>query len=85
MPDGLHPNAAGLKLIAQCLTPLIEKLMHSNSTQQIASSVSTLNSITPTQGIGAWIQSTYFHANCFEELPMVSGMLKMSPTQVIHL
>ncbi|CAL8470097.1 g9639 [Coccomyxa elongata] len=52
MPDGLHPNAAGLKLIAQCLTPLIEKLMHSNSTQQIASAVSTLDSVTSAQGIG---------------------------------
>ena len=32
LPDGLHPNAEGLKIIAQCLTPLLEKLIPSNVT-----------------------------------------------------
>lgn len=27
MPDGLHPNAAGHELLAQCLDPLVTKLM----------------------------------------------------------
>ena len=42
MPDGLHPNADGLKLIAKCLKPLIEKLIPSNSTQPSASDMATL-------------------------------------------
>lgn len=33
LPDGLHPNAEGLKIIAQCLTPLLGKLIPSNATQ----------------------------------------------------
>ena len=27
MPDGLHPNAAGMELMAKCLEPLIAQLM----------------------------------------------------------
>jgi hypothetical protein len=26
--DGLHPNAQGLKVVANCLMPLIDKLMN---------------------------------------------------------
>ncbi|EIE23233.1 SGNH hydrolase [Coccomyxa subellipsoidea C-169] len=32
LPDGLHPNAEGLRLIAECLTPLLQKLTSSNAT-----------------------------------------------------
>jgi lysophospholipase L1-like esterase len=27
MPDALHPNAAGMELFAQCLSPLVDDLM----------------------------------------------------------
>lgn len=27
MPDGLHPNAAGMERLAQCLDPLVAELM----------------------------------------------------------
>ena len=33
MPDALHPNAAGMELFAQCLSPLVDELM----TSQMAS------------------------------------------------
>ena len=51
MPDGLHPNAAGLKLIAQCLRPLIDKLISLNSTQPSASDVATLAYLTQGAGV----------------------------------
>ena len=25
MPDGLHPNAAGMESLAQCLSPMVDK------------------------------------------------------------
>ncbi|BDA50220.1 hypothetical protein COCOBI_15-3490 [Coccomyxa sp. Obi] len=34
LPDGLHPNAKGLKIIAECLMPLLEKIFAMNETQQ---------------------------------------------------
>jgi hypothetical protein len=51
MPDGLHPNADGLKLIAKCLRPLIEKLIPSNSSQPSASAVATLDYLTQGSGL----------------------------------
>ena len=27
MPDGLHPNAAGMELMAECLDPLVARLV----------------------------------------------------------
>jgi len=27
MPDALHPNAAGMELLARCLSPLVDDLM----------------------------------------------------------
>ena len=27
MPDALHPNAAGMELLAQCLSPVVDELM----------------------------------------------------------
>lgn len=50
MPDGLHPNAAGLKLIAKCLTPLINRLIPSNSTQPSVSDISAFGSVTQSRG-----------------------------------
>ncbi|CAL5221183.1 g3329 [Coccomyxa viridis] len=32
MPDALHPNAAGMELFAQCLSPLVDELMTSSMT-----------------------------------------------------
>lgn len=34
MPDALHPNAAGMELFAQCLSPLVDELMTSSMTLQ---------------------------------------------------
>lgn len=34
MPDALHPNAAGMELFAQCLSPLVDQLMTSSMTLQ---------------------------------------------------
>jgi lysophospholipase L1-like esterase len=31
MPDALHPNAAGHRVLAACMRPLIAKLMHQQS------------------------------------------------------
>lgn len=28
MPDGLHPNEEGMKLLARCMDPLINELLH---------------------------------------------------------
>lgn len=34
MPDALHPNAAGMELFAQCLSPVVDELMaHAARTQ----------------------------------------------------
>jgi hypothetical protein len=27
MPDALHPNAVGMELLAQCLSPVVDELM----------------------------------------------------------
>lgn len=34
MPDALHPNAAGMELLAQCLSPVVDEIMaHAAPTQ----------------------------------------------------
>lgn len=34
MPDALHPNAAGMELFAQCLSPVVDELMAATSSAQ---------------------------------------------------
>lgn len=41
MPDALHPNAAGQELLAQCLDPLIHKLMQAPSSEEASSAAAS--------------------------------------------
>jgi hypothetical protein len=36
MPDGLHPNAHGMKVLAGCLMPLVDKLVALNGSSTAA-------------------------------------------------